>query len=96
MIVTRVNPLSLAKVSGIMYAILGLVTGAVFALVSHGGVGRKPGGAVFDMVFGVGAVLFMPIGYGIAGFLFSLIAAALYNGVARVVGGVEIRTDQDR
>jgi hypothetical protein len=32
----------------------------------------------------------MPLFYGILGFVFGLIAALLYNGVARLIGGVEI------
>ena len=96
MVVRRVNPISFAKVSGVIYAILGLLSGAMFALVSHGGAGRGPGGALFDAVFGVGALVFMPIGYGVVGFLFSLILAVLYNGVARFVGGIEIQTDREQ
>jgi len=95
MIVRRVNPLSFAKVSGIVYAILGLIIGAMFALFSHDG-GRGSGGAFFNAVFGVGALIVMPIGNGILGFVFSLILAVLYNLVARFVGGIEIQIDQER
>ncbi len=51
---------------------------------------------VFDAVFGVGALLFMPIGYGVLGFVVSLVLAALYNVVAKFAGGIEIQTEQDR
>jgi len=95
MIVRRLSPLSFAKVSGIVYAILGLIAGVMFALFSHDG-GRGSSGAVFNAVFGVGALIFMPIGYGVLGFVFSLILAVLYNVVARFVGGIEIQTDQER
>jgi hypothetical protein len=95
MIVRRVTPLSLAKVSAIIHAIVGLVAGAMFALISHNSVGQTPRGALPDMIFGAGALIFMPIAYGILGFLISLIAAVLYNAVAKVVGGVEIHTERD-
>ena len=77
MIVRRLSPLSLAKVSGIIYAILGLITGVTFALVSRGASNRESGGAFVDLMFGVGALVIMPLGYGLVGFVFSLIMAAL-------------------
>jgi hypothetical protein len=68
----------------------------MFALVSHEGVGRGSRGTFFDTVFGVGALVFMPIGYGVVGFVFNLILAALYNAVARIVEGIEIQTDREQ
>ena len=41
-------------------------------------------------------MLFMPIGYGVLGFVVSLVLAALYNVVAKFAGGIEIQTEQDR
>jgi hypothetical protein len=43
-------------------------------------------------VFGVGAVVILPIFYGVMGGLMGLLMAWLYNLVAGFVGGVEIRT----
>lgn len=40
-------------------------------------------------LFGVGAVVFLPIFYAIIGFLGGLIGAGLYNALAGIVGGVE-------
>ena len=96
MIVRRLGPLSFAKVSGIIYAILGLVAGAMFALFSQVGGPQRSGGAFVDVVFGVGALVVMPIAYGVIGFVFSLVLASLYNVVVRFVGGIEIKTDQER
>ena len=42
------------------------------------------------MLFGAAAIIVLPIFYGVLGFVFSLIGAALYNVVASVVGGVEL------
>ncbi len=36
------------------------------------------------------AVVFLPVTYGIMGFVMTLIMAALYNALAKLVGGVEI------
>ncbi|MEK7380533.1 MAG: DUF3566 domain-containing protein [Gemmatimonadota bacterium] len=43
--------------------------------------------------FGIGFAIGMPILYGICGFLFTAIGCALYNWVARMVGGIEVTLD---
>lgn len=89
MIVNRVGPLSCAKIVGLLYVILGLVMGAGVSLFSAalGGMpGRDPG----NPMFGMAAVVFFPVLYGVAGFVITLVAAWLYNGLAGLVGGVEI------
>jgi len=92
MVIRRVNPLSLAKVSAMLYALLGLIFGAIFSLISVVGSAFIPrqGGAGMGMLFGVGAIVALPIFYGAVGFVMSLIGAALYNLIAGWVGGVEI------
>jgi hypothetical protein len=91
MIVRRVGPLSFAKITGVLYALMGLLFGAIFSLVSLAGFAAASGqeGAA-GMLFGVGAIVILPIFYGVLGFLFSLIGAALYNLIAGWVGGVEL------
>jgi hypothetical protein len=88
MVINRVGPLSCAKVVGLLYAILGLVTGAVFSLVSAGGGFPGRGGA--GPIFGIAAVVIFPLLYGVMGFLTTLIVAWLYNALSGLVGGVEI------
>jgi hypothetical protein len=91
MVIKRVSPLSLAKVSGVLYAGMGLIFGAIISVVSLVGGAFMPRGAGFGSgLFGVAAVVALPIFYGGIGFIFSLIAAVLYNLVASWVGGVEI------
>lgn len=43
-------------------------------------------------LFGAGAIVFLPLCYGVLGFVSTLIMAWLYNVAASVVGGVEIQT----
>jgi hypothetical protein len=93
MIVRRVGPLSLAKISGVLYAVMGLIFGAIVSLVSIVGGALTPddgSGGMAGMVFGAAAIVILPIFYGAIGFIGSLIAAALYNAVASTVGGVEL------
>lgn len=92
MIVRRVGPLSFARVMGMLYALMGLMLGACISLFSFIGSAFSPrdmpGG--MGILFGVGAIVALPIFYGLVGFIFSLVGAALYNLVASWVGGVEL------
>jgi hypothetical protein len=94
MVITRVNPVSAAKVAGLLYVVIGLIAGAFVSLVSMGGaaLGAASGedGAMFGALFGVGAIVLLPIFYGVLGFIGTLIMAWLFNVAAGMVGGVEI------
>ena len=98
MVITRVNALSVAKVAAVLYAGLGLLFGALFSLIGMAGLNAalagQEGAGFMGMVFGVGAIIIMPICYGIIGFIFSFIAASLFNVAAKMTGGVEIETRQ--
>ena len=91
MTVRRIGVLSVAKVMGILYAGLGLLVGSVFTLFALLGsaIGMASGeeGAIFGLIFGVGAIILMPLFYGTIGFIVGLVASALYNLAAGMVGG---------
>lgn len=89
MVVHRVGPLSCAKIVGLLYAILGLVMGAIISLLSVT-LGFVPGREPGNPIFGLASVVVFPIAYGIAGFLGGLVVAWLYNGLAGLVGGLEV------
>ena len=96
MVLKSVGVLSAAKIVGLMYAILGLIMGLFFA-------------AIFSMIpmtdanpdmptwlapmFGTGAILIMPIFYGCMGFVGGAIAAAIYNALSGMMGGLELRLE---
>jgi hypothetical protein len=95
MLVRRIVPLSLAKVAAVLYAGLGLIIGAlvtVFALVgsSIAAASEKSPVPLVGVLFGAGAIVLLPILYGILGFVGGLIWSGLYNLAARFVGGVEL------
>ena len=95
MTITRVGPLSVAKIAGLLGIVIGLIGGAFFSLFALAGaaVGAGSGegdGAVFGALFGVGAIIMFPIFYGCMAFVMTLIQAALFNVAAGIVGGVEI------
>ena len=101
MVIKRVQPLPLGKMLGAAYAALGLIFGLVLSLVSlvMGGIAQTASGprgfapAWWMPLFGVGAVVFLPILYGLFGFVGGVIGAAVYNVVARVIGGIVIEVE---
>jgi hypothetical protein len=92
MIINRIGPLSIAKLSGLLYAIFGLVFGGIFSLIAMAGgfASDTAGAAGIGAIMGVGAVIVFPIFYGLLGFVSTLVGAWLYNVAADVVGGVEV------
>ena len=92
MMIRRVGPLSFAKLSGMLYAIMGLILGGIVSLIALAGgfASNTSEGAGISALVGVGAVVVFPFFYGLIGFLGTLIVAWLYNVVAGIVGGVEM------
>jgi hypothetical protein len=80
---------------GAVYAGVGLIIGFFFSLI---GVlqglflqGTDLGGAAaFGFLFGIGAIIFMPIMYGVMGFVGGALGAFIYNLVSGAVGGMEL------
>ena len=95
MVLKRIGPVSVARISGTIYAIFGLVIGAILSAVSLAGMAMQPaeGPAIAAQMFGVGAIIWLPLLYGAVGFIASLIAAALYNVFANLVGGIELQLE---
>ncbi|HUD73010.1 MAG TPA: hypothetical protein VMQ62_13710 [Dongiaceae bacterium] len=84
--------MSLAKVLACVYALLGLIFGAVFSIVAlvAGSVAQPGSGGPLMGLFGVAAVIVLPVCYAGLGFVGALIMAGLYNMLAGVVGGVQL------
>lgn len=99
MVLKRIGALSCAKIMGVLYAIIGLVLGGLFSLFAMIGLALgagqrgEPGEAILGLFFGMGAVIFLPVFYGVLGFIGGLISAALYNVLAGVIGGVELELE---
>lgn len=94
MTLKRVVPLSCGKTFGILYTMIGLVFGVLVSLFSVLGsaVGMAQGqeGAGFGALFGIGAVILMPLIYGCLGFVGGILGAFLYNITVRFSGGIEL------
>jgi hypothetical protein len=95
MTINKLGVMSVGKVMGAVYGLMGLIFGAIVALVSLAGasIGTvEDASPMFGALFGVGAVIFLPLLYGCFGFIGGLLTAAIYNLVAGWCGGVEIET----
>ena len=92
MVIKRIGPVSCAKIVGTLYAILGLLVGAVVSLMwVAGGFGvNAPDAGPIGSIIGVGSVVVFPIFYGAIGFVASLVGAGLYNVLAGMVGGIQL------
>ena len=99
MVITRVNALSVAKVAAVLYAGIGLIAGAMFSLIGMLWAGAAvpagmEGAGFMSAIFGIGAIIFMPICYAIFGFIGSFIFASIFNLAAGMTGGIEVETRQ--
>lgn len=99
MVVRRVGPLSCAKIGGAMYALMGLIAGIFFSLfamaIGSAADADTHAGPMFGAIFGVGAIVLMPIFYGVLGFVMTLISAFIYNALAGMVGGIELEVESN-
>jgi hypothetical protein len=99
MVIKRISPMSCAKVSGLLYALMGFIVGAcvsLFAMVLGGTLASQSaemgetGGQLFGALFGIGAIVLLPLFYGVMGFVVGAVTSVIYNFVAGVTGGLEI------
>ena len=100
MVIRHVGVWSVARLYGALSAAMGVLIGACFALIGLAGgaagmtaADASPGSGAFAMMFGVGAIIFLPIFYGLLGLIGGAIAAALYNLFAGMFGGIHLEVE---
>ena len=99
MVLTKIGVLSCGKVMGVMYGVMGLIGGFIMSVVSllsaaFGSAASNQWEALLGMIFGIGAIVFLPAFYGAMGFAFGLLSALLYNWIAGWIGGLEVEFEQ--
>ena len=97
--IKRIGIVSLGKISGILYGFFGLIAGIILSIVAL--IGSIIGSSIAEspeplvgIFLGAGAIVALPLFYGIMGFLIGLLTAAIYNLIARIVGGLEIELEE--
>lgn len=78
--VTRIAPWQAGKFFAVLYFIMGLIFAIPFAFF-----GSLSGESAYGLGFAIG----LPFGYAIAGLIFVPIACLIFNGVAKLVGGLD-------
>lgn len=95
MVIRRIGPRSAAKLVAAFHAVFGLLAGLLVALAwalgPEWGIPTLGGAAVASL--GLGAILFLPMVYGLVGLLVGLLGAHLYNAIAGVVGGLVLEVE---
>lgn len=98
MVIRKVDPLSVGKIAGLLYAIIGLLFGALFSLIAMAGATFAASAGeeapFIGLLFGAGAFIVLPIVYGVMGFIMTAIMAVIYNVLAGMVGGIRVELEQ--
>ena len=96
----RIAPLQFGKIMGVLYGLMGLIFLPFFAIFALIGVfaqsASEDAGAAGALAMGGGMLLMavlMPVMYGVFGFIFGALSAALYNVIARWIGGIEVEVE---
>ncbi len=97
MILRRIDPLSFAKVYGVVAAavafVFSLPAGCVMTMV--GSLSDELGGTGFGSSLGLFMIILYPLLGLVAGFIGGFIMAWVYNLVAGRIGGVELEFEED-
>lgn len=84
--ITRIAPLQLGKVFAVLYAIISIPIALIMALAASFGSAEQS--------IPLWMIVAIPVFYVVFGFLFTALAAWLYNVAARWTGGVEYETGE--
>ena len=85
-----VGVLSVAKIMGAMYTLLGLIFMPFILIFSM--IGTLAGGSknAFGAIGGIAVGILLPFVYGLMGFVVGAMSSLLYNLIAKWLGGIEI------
>ena len=96
---TQIGVLSFGKLMGAIYAglgfIVGLLYGGIFLIMGGAALSGGEEEGFFALIGGCGAVILVPLFYGILGFLFGLLMACIYNFAAGRMGGLEMTFEDE-
>jgi len=88
--IRRVSVFQTAKVSAVLYGLMGLLVVPFLFLATL----VSPGEAnLFGLGAGLVGALMVPVIYAVFGFIFTAIGCAIYNAVAGVMGGIEFEVE---
>ena len=88
-----VAPLSAGKVLALVYFAFGLLFIPFFLLMVAMSANLPAAQRGIFAVVGTGFAIFIPLCYAAMGFLGGVIGAAIYNLVAKMIGGIEVEVE---
>jgi hypothetical protein len=104
MIIRRLGVWSVARLYGGIMGVIGLIAGLFFAaaamlgafagMASSSDTSSGLAASGLGAIFGVGAIILMPLCYGLLGIVSGAIGASLYNLFAGMFGGIELEIQQ--
>jgi hypothetical protein len=83
--IKRFDPVQLGKILGCLYFLMSLLFVPIFLIAATAG--KNSAG------IGMGLALFLPVIYGVGGFIGGIIAAWFYNICAKFVGGIKVEVE---
>jgi hypothetical protein len=93
--IVKIGAMSLGKILGVIYAVMGLVFGGLITLASFfassllGGQNNE-----LSIFFGVGSIIILPLMYGVAGLIFGLLIGWTFNLSSRLTGGLAVEIQE--
>ena len=91
--IRSIGVLSLAKIMGFVYGLLGLIIGGFVSILTLFGINIiKTAQSGPESLVAILGVLLLPIIYGCVGFIGGIIVGFLFNLAAGWVGGLEVKT----
>jgi hypothetical protein len=90
--------LMMGAITGIVYLVIAIIIALVWLPALSATLNAMPIPGASGLIDGLGVlmVILMPIGGFIAGSLFGLVFAALYNFLAPRIGGVKVRFEETK
>lgn len=101
--IRAIPPMPFAVMMGAISAVIGLIVGIISAIIGAAITSMVSSMAssttsvdlgAFGIIFGLGAIIIMPIACFIGGLIEGLIIAVIYNFLAPRIGGIKLRFEE--
>ncbi|MCX6953093.1 MAG: hypothetical protein NTV51_13145, partial [Verrucomicrobia bacterium] len=91
--VKRIAPFQLGKMAACLYGAMGLLFVPFFLLMTLASAKMPAAQSGMFAAMGVGFALCAPVLYAVMGFIGGVLSAAIYNLVAKWIGGIEVEVE---
>jgi len=92
LVLVKIAPFATGRILAVLYLVIGIIVAPIMMIAALVSPDASPGGRAG----GLFVALALPFLYAVIGFIGGVITAALYNGFARLLGGIPLTFDQDQ